>query len=118
MDANELAEVRERRDYLARREREFEDALANTTDILGDNHLYACSLRRADARWDFGEHAPADIDKLLAEVERLRKRAPTAEEAEAILGAGKEAIYDGWVIRRCPQCGEPIIEDAPCRCGG
>ena len=93
MDANELAEIRERLGHLARREREFEDALADTTDILGDNHLYACTLRRTDARGDFRRHAPADIAALLAEVERLRAALTITPEKVA---AAARAGYTEW----------------------
>jgi len=63
-----LSEITARQDCLAGRERELEEALANTTDVLADKHLYACRLRRADAQLDFDQHAPADIAFLLAVV--------------------------------------------------
>jgi hypothetical protein len=46
----------------------------------------------------------AEISRLKAEVERLRRRAPTQQEAEDVSGVLDTVFIDGWTCRRCRLC--------------
>lgn len=121
--ADKLSEIKARRDYLAQRERELAEARAedgDNTSPMGA-HTYACCLRRADARYDFDAHAPADIALLLAEVERLRGLLCEARAhlvTEMNLGSELRGILAQYLAENnalrassC-QCEDPIVRAA------
>lgn len=50
-----------------------------------------------------------------SQIERLRKREPTREEADGALGDAREGFLDGWIARRCLDCGCWVF-GGPTRC--
>ena len=55
------------------------------------------------------------IFELKSELEHRQQREPTANEMERALGNQQETFFDGWTIRRCIDCGQPVA-GGPTRC--
>ena len=63
-----------------------------------------------ESRAMFFAHAYRDIPRLLAEVERLKRREPTQNEANHLLGDLDEGYLDGgWTARRCRVCNKWVF---------